>query len=484
MKAISKIFTLALLSIVMLSCEDDLATKIDGVAIEDTDLIQVEDSNPNVTVYVTAQSSDLSSIKVSVSPEDTPEEVYSATLNKITADKLNRVKVDVPFPTPDIAPTGMYTVTIYLNESESKSVSYLVKIINNRTIKYCNFPTAPSGKVGIFVSVPGGAAITEAGKSIYIVGDFMDENGAAGDWNPGNPDFKLTKLSDQCYYIFLNTFPTGANFKLTLGSWDEEFLDQSGNGMPNQVHKGGNAANITAYNFKTMSVTQYIIPEVLPSAAIVSGKNTLVINVGKVSDDAKYYLVAKNATNLTDAIQMYRVAGTTKLAAAMPKDNEGTEYKIVKNDITNEAIVVNPFGYKKAFSFTIANSDSPYYEATSAQDFKNDFTGTGITYGSLLLVGGASPAGWNNSDSNTQFFTKTSDTKFTLTINLADNGSGGFLIIHQVGNWDAKIGKDSGTALLGTMKPGGGDFSPPSTPGTYKIDLDLETASYTLTLQN
>lgn len=482
MNKLLKVFTLFLSMLIVVSCSDDLATEVSGVEIEDSDLIQVDDSNPNVTVFVTAQAEDLKSIDVSVAPETGGAAVYSGKISGITKDKLNRVRVNVPFPTPDLAPSGVYEVTVAINGSSKETSTYSINVLNNRSIQYCtDFPATPAGKVGVFVSVPKGEDLVAAGKDVYIVGDFMDEAGGAGDWNPGDPMFKLTKLSDRCYYIFLNAFDAGKQFKLTLGSWDTEFLGPKGEGMGNGSHKGGNL-NYIAYNFKTITVNQYVVPEVLPSGAIKSGHNTVVVNVGAgVNADSKYYLIAKGATTLDGASEMFPVAGTTnKLAVAVPKGMEGEEYEIVKNTADNVAAVsANPFGFNPVkYTLTIGADANPMIIAETAVGFSVDLQ---VNYTTFLLVGGSTPAGWNNSASNTQFFTKIDATHFTITTPLTTTGDG-YLIIRTVGDWDSKIGKASGTATAGTVALGAGNFDGPPN-GTYKIDLNLETATYTLTLQ-
>jgi hypothetical protein len=471
MNKLTKIFTLILAVFMIVSCEDDMTPKISGVQIENNDLIQVNDVNPNVTLYFSAQASDLKSVEVSVAPAAGGAAIYSNKLDKITNDKLNRVKVNVPFPTPDIAPSGTYVATFKINGS--KETSYNIQILNNRSIKYCDFPAVPAGKVGIFVSVPGGDDVTAAGKDIYIVGDFMDENGAAGDWNPGNPDFKLTKLSEQCYYIYLDVFPTGANFKLTLGDWPLEFLGASGQGLDNQVHSGGSTVNFIAYNFKTLPVTTYAVPEVLPNEAIQSGRTTVIADVGTVSTTSTYYLVEKGATTLDGAIAMTRVVGTTKFAGAVPRE-AGAEYIIVKDEITK--IAIGAFGSQR--TAVIDETTNPL-TVMKAAGFTTEFTP--VVVSNLFLVGGATPGGWNNPVPDpAQKFANNGNGVFTLTIALAAND--GYLMLLQNGSWDFKIGKNGGP-LSGNLVYGGSDFTSPSEAGTYTITADLNNESYTLVKQ-
>lgn len=470
MNKLTKIFTLIMVLFLAMGCEDDLSPEITGIEIEDNDLVQVDDTNPNVTVYLSGQGSDLKSLEVTVTSTAGGATVYSNKLTHITHDKLKRVKLNIPFPTPDIAPSGTYNVAFKVNDTEN--VVYEVKVLNNRSIKYCDFPAVPSGKVGIFVSVPDGDRL--GSNSVYIVGDFMTDNGAPGDWNPGNADFKLTKLGDDCYYIFLNSFPAGSNYKLTLGDWSNEFLSNTGGGMDNQVYTSGNSVNIIAHNFKTIPVNQYEIPEVLPTAAIKSGTTTVIMDVGTVAEDTKYYLVKENAASLDGAIEMSRVVGTNKFAGAVPRV-EGDKYKVVKNELTKVAI--GAFGSERIATIDLTTNPMVIKKAAG---FKPDYTPVTVTN---LFVTGDAVGGWNNPvNTTTNQFATTGNGIFTLT--RAFTANQGYLILLQNGSWDFKIGKDgSGTALSGTAVYGGGDFTSPAEAGTYTMTVNLNTETYTLVKQ-
>lgn len=470
---ILKLAALAFLIVGWVGCqEDSVDPAIQGIAIEDNDVIQVDDSNPNVPVSFTAKSSDLNTVVVKLIPQDGGDEVYSNTLHGITADNLNRVKLDVPFPTPDLAPSGKYTVSLSINGNESGSsfLTYSVNILNNRTIKYCDFPNAPNGKVGVFVSVPGGDEVAAAEKDIYIVGDFMEKNGAAGNWNPGNPDFKLTKISTNCYYILLDKFDSGDNFKFTLGNWDTELLGPKGEGMGNQVAKGGNL-NYTIYNFKTLPVTQYSVPELLPSAAIKTGHITIVANVNS-EDNSTYYLVKQGATSLDGAIKMDRVVGTSKVAGAVPKE-AGVVYNVVRNNI--QTIGVNYFDAPSPIS--INGVTNPVTGVI--RGFRGEMS-IATPPDNLFIVGGATPGSWSNPvPTPSQQFTKSGNV-FTLTLELKANE--GYLLLPVNGSWDKKYGM-GGDSMSGDIVPQGGDFSSPAEAGTYLITADFTTGRYTLVKQ-
>jgi hypothetical protein len=470
-------FTFIVAAFFLSACSDEsIEPAIEGIAIENTDLLQVDDANPNITVSFAAKASDLNSVKVSVSKEGSSDVVYSNTLSKITSDKLNRVKINVPFPTPDLAPSGVYDVVFSLNGSDANTSTYKVNVLNNRTIKYCDFPAAPAGKVAVFVSVPGGADVTAAGKNIYITGNFETDNGGS-DWSGGGNDkFKLTKISDQCYYIVLDKFDAKKLYKFTLGSWDLEFLDAKGN-VPSNLEAPGGNVNVIVYNFKSLPVKQYEVPEVLPTAAIASGKVTAVVNINIADADdgeAKYYLVKKGATSLDGAIEMTRVAGTKKVAGAVPKEN-GAEYVIVKNEIAK--VGTNNFDVEKVFAIDAALNPVQF----NVPGFRSEMTVTAVPE-NLFIVGDATPGAWNNPvPVPSQQFTKKSSTEFELTIALTTGKS--YLLLPVNGDWSHKFGgtgKTGGSILVDNDVPGSNTPAPDES-GTYKINVNFATGAYTVT---
>jgi hypothetical protein len=467
------------------ACEDDEITPfIEGLEVEDSDLIQVTDANPNVTVSFAAKGSDLNSITVSLVPEGSTSEVYTNTLRNITSDNLNRVKLSVPFPTPDIAPSGKYTLSFAIDgaSGETSTNSFVVNVLNNQTIKYdCEFPEAPAGKVTVFLTVPVGDKVDAAEKDLYITGNFETDLGGS-DWSGGgNSSFKFTRVSAHCYYVTLDQLPAGKLFKITMGTWDQERLTETGGTPDNTVSTGANMS-LTAYNFKTLELAQY--PETLPTAAIKTGHNTFIINVEKdVDAAAKYYLVSPTATNLDGAIEAFAVVGAKKIAVAVPKGSEGTQYKVVKDNIDNvAALSANPFGFNPE-PYTLIIPEATSNPLTVEQGFVGFAEDLQKDYSTFLLVGGATPAGWENSAANTQLFTKVSDTIFEIVINLTGNGE--YLIIATIGDWsdNSKIAKHSGTPESGTLGFGGANFVAPASTGTYKITMDIEAATYTVTPQ-
>ncbi len=108
------------------------------------------------------------------------------------------------------------------------------------------------------------------------------------------------------------------------------------------------------------------------------------------------------------------------------------------------------------------------------------------TGGVLYLVGDATNGGWNNPvPVPSQQFTQVSSTLYELTVPLI--GGKQFLFIPKNGDWGHKFACSS----TANQSPNGGvfgyDFSDnfpgPAASGTYKISVDFQSGTYTVTKQ-
>lgn len=102
----------------------------------------------------------------------------------------------------------------------------------------------------------------------------------------------------------------------------------------------------------------------------------------------------------------------------------------------------------------------------------------------LVVVGGASPWGWNNSTDNPQKLIQLNAAEWQInSINLkADDG---YLILPVPGSWDKKYGvvdrSLESARIEGPFKPEGQDFKSPTTAGNYSIRMNFVTEQYKLT---
>lgn len=487
MKTLRKYF-LPLALLFSLGCsEDDINPSIEAYDIVQYDLHQITNAAPNFIAEVKASGTDLNKISVIVTKDGASEEVASNTVTKITSNSLNRVRIPVPFPDKSEAPSGLYKVNyrIEFDGGNSTETSYNVHIINNKmqAASPCVFPNLPLPE-GKNVWVQMTAPATTGNDEVYVVGNFMVANGAEGDWNPGNPAFKMTRVPNtNCYYIALNLV-SGDQVKFTRGEWSKVMKDENGadyrNGNdPRPGHNGdgnilygtnpydvGSTLKFTVFNWADNVVPA---PADIPAAAIKSGHTTVIARFGSVDGSDKYYLVKENATNLTGAIEMVRLTGTNRFAGAVPKvSNEN--YIVVKGAIEKKGI--NSFDVVK--TITLDEISNPI--DVNIPGFRGEMQVTPVP-SNLFIVGGATPGGWGNPvPVPSQQFTKAGNA-FTITIQLTAGQE--YLLLPVNGSWDAKFGM-GGTALVGDLIPGGANFAAPSESGNYKITADFSTGLYTL----
>lgn len=103
----------------------------------------------------------------------------------------------------------------------------------------------------------------------------------------------------------------------------------------------------------------------------------------------------------------------------------------------------------------------------------------------LVVVGDATPQGWDNSVGNTYKFTRLNSTEWSLVVNLTTGKE--YLILPEPGNWGKKYGIDDNGPdafkLAGTLKPEGSNLKAPNETANYKIAVNFLNNSYKLTKQ-
>ncbi|MCF8243949.1 MAG: SusE domain-containing protein [Saprospiraceae bacterium] len=111
-----------------------------------------------------------------------------------------------------------------------------------------------------------------------------------------------------------------------------------------------------------------------------------------------------------------------------------------------------------------------------------------VEYGDVYLLGDATIPGWDNTAALP--FVKVSDGKYSIITTLAGAGTN-WKIIDERGAWAPQWGSDgTGTANAGILayRPTEADPDPAAIPspddaGTYKIEIDIVSLTYTVTLQ-
>ena len=110
------------------------------------------------------------------------------------------------------------------------------------------------------------------------------------------------------------------------------------------------------------------------------------------------------------------------------------------------------------------------------------------TNNTLWVVGGATPAGWDNSATNKELnyqqrFTRVTETLYEAYLYF--NGGGEYKLVQQLGNWDNVYFLGTGDNATGTFVarnngPDGPAFPAPATAGIYKVTVNFQTGTYSV----
>jgi len=467
LKYITATFLFALMAGMITSCgEDEVGFSFEELRNEGFDLIVVTDAKPYIPVAFKVSGAGLTAVNASVVDAD-GNVVASGSLNGIKSDDLTRVNFNIPFPTSDLAGSGMYTIAFsYKTENgEKDGEPYEVNIINNRLPSAdCAYTSAlPGGKnVWIRVFVPKGSSLDEADDDIYATGAMEGWTGG------GNAPFKLTKIDDTCYEIALSLV-NGQAFKITRGAWSKEMQTLSKSNYSDYSYNGESVINFTAYNWSDRPAEDYGLD--IPEGAVASGMMTVVANVTNFDvDEGTYYVVEEGATSLDGAVEMIPFLALNSLAAAVPKV-DGVNYVVVKDEASAEG--TNAYGF--APEITWDGETNPVIVPIGS-------FGDPIDLPASLYMTGSATDGWAGGGSYP--IPSIADGVYSATFTI--NGNSEYLLLPSPGGFDGKWGYGgSGNASSGTLSsPGtGGNLSTSGlTTGSYTITVDFTTGTGTYTL--
>jgi hypothetical protein len=187
-------------------------------------------------------------------------------------------------------------------------------------------------------------------------------------------------------------------------------------------------------------------------------------------------------------------AGATKVSVSISKDLS-VAYTQYQFNIVLSALKLT-VGTQSSIDARIVSTINGV-EATKL--FSNKLTFNVTTYnpppkvevpaaGTLWIVGNATAGGWNNPllapYDVSQKFTKVSNTLYEITVPLLTGG--GYKLVQEMGVWGTQYHAMDGTqATFGSFEKKDSDpqFPSPATAGTYKISVDFQAGTYTLTKQ-
>ncbi len=305
------------------------------------------------------------------------------------------------------------------------------------------------------------------------------------------------------YKFVVEIAPTGTNFALPAtytvngalslsftGNELNRILSAAGvpvNGAKDfDVRVKGSYANnndLKLSNVVKINVTSFAVPIKLTA----SSTNALVLDVKNATSPAVGFTWNSSPYGATTVNYMLQIdqAGNNFAAPQKIKIDQGLSSSITVNDLNNAAIAAGVLGGStKNLEFRIVSYTDANY--TQQMVISNVVTINVTTFTpvppALYIVGDATPGGWSNPvPVPSQQFTRIDAVSYGIVINLTAGKS--YLLLPVNGDWSHKYGGASatgGTLLTDGAVPGS-NTPAPATSGTYKIVVNFQTGTYTVT---
>lgn len=265
-----------------------------------------------------------------------------------------------------------------------------------------------------------------------------------------------------------------ANFGFKAGQpFDMELRVTSSYANNNEQYKS-NAVKVT--------MTPYLVPIKLhPSSTAALTLTLPQATSNAISFDWNASAYGSNTINY--ALQM-DTAGGKFTNPQMFKYGTNLNASIIQNDLNTAIINAGVLGGStKNMEFRVVSYlGTDYSNPLVYSDTVNiNITTYAPVPPNLYIVGDATPGGWSNPVPPSQQFTKVDDYSYSITIGLTAGKS--YLFLPVNGKWDHKYGGTSATGgtLLADGAVPGSNTPAPSVSGVYKIVVNFQTNTYTLT---
>lgn len=236
-------------------------------------------------------------------------------------------------------------------------------------------------------------------------------------------------------------------------------------------------------NVITVKITSYLIPITL----VPSSTSALVLQVNNATNQAiafNWNSSPYGAHNINYALQLAET-GTNFASPQVKQLGNLLTTSFTVNDLNSLAIAAGvQGGSTKDVDFRIISYLGAGYTTplvTSNVVKLNITTFTPIP-AALYIVGDATPGGWGNPvPTPSQQFSRLDDVSFGIVVNLTAGKS--YLFLPLNGNWDHKYGGTSATGgqLLSDGAVPGSNTPSPAATGDYKIVVNFQTGTYTVT---
>lgn len=244
----------------------------------------------------------------------------------------------------------------------------------------------------------------------------------------------------------------------------------------NVSEKASPVIQLTVTPFETIIETKVIY--LLGSGTTVGWSNTDALPLTDLGE-AKYAIVEHLTPGADQFIKF--ISNLGQWAPQWGTDATGTPEAgplVYRPDETVPDPVAIPVGAEEGNYYIVADTINLTYE-------------TILTSGELFLVGDATIAGWDNANGVPFIQDAANPTLFTLTTNLTAGDGMGMKLLEVSGAWAPQWGtNEDGTGETGRLvyRPTESVPDPPLIPapaqsGSYLIEVNLQTLTYTITAQ-
>ena len=356
-------------------------------------------------------------------------------------------------------------------------------------------------KVGNLPSYSHGTAVVLTTSATTIVPTASDSNKVVVTFSWTNPKY-ATDSATQKFILEIDS--TGRNFskettRTVIGPLSTSFTGVQLNNIlagfgfaPGQAFTFDIRVTSSYSNnndqFKSNVITVKITPYLVPIILTPSSTLPLVLQVANATNTAVSFNWNSSPygnNNINYALQLDTVGGNFANPQVFQYGNAFSSNFSVIN-LNSAAIAAGVTGGStKNVEFRIVSYLGAGY--TTPLVYSNTVTINITTFTpippNLYIIGDATPIGWNNTPnlSPSQQFTRIDAVSYGLVINLTAGGS--YVFLPVAGDWTHKYGGTSATGgtLLADGAVPGSNTPAPATSGLYRIVVNFQTGTYTVT---
>lgn len=346
---------------------------------------------------------------------------------------------------------------------------------------------------------PNGTPVTLSTSVTSVAAKPSDSTNTVLTLNWTNPKY----ATDSAHQKFIIELDSTANFTSPVSFQSNGPLSYSftGNELNNLLANFGFSAGkpfnvfirvLSSYannneQYKSNAVSVSMTPYLIPITLTPSSASPVVLQIANATSNAISFSwnASPYGNNTIYYALQFDTAGGNFAHPQVIKYDKALTSPITVNDLNTAAIAAGVIGGStRNLEFRIVSYLGTDY--TKVLSTSSAVTITVTTYvaapANLYIVGDATPGGWSNPvNVPSQQFTKIDAVSFGIILNL--NSGGSYLFLPLNGNWDHKYGGTSATGgtLLADNAVPGSNTPAPATSGLYKIVVNFQTNTYTVT---